>query len=381
VTAFLFEIGEWYETDSPLMELESDEVLTAQKRHLKLLVADKASPDEKKIDDSTNREAESAEAQDGTSETEQAEPGTEEDSLLSSEQRGQMESLGLPEAAIVQMEQKMKALMGSANMPSPMTAMPDMSPDSGEEEPEPAEESEEITTEDANQVPVMTLDDSRRKLRSMGLRKEDIEQLETEQKPSSKITLYAGHAGKIMNLKIAEGDSFEAGTFLFRLGGQVRAIVLANAFQRDAAWISTGYRVEVRMPHVSGEVWEGIVNQGAVSINPNSQSIGVKLAFTAPQNKVRSNLYVVGTIYGDARKNVLAVPREAVIRTEKEERVVVALGGGRFQPVVVTTGVEAGGDVEIIEGLEEGDQVVVMSQFLIDSESSLKASFQRLGEE
>jgi len=75
---------------------------------------------------------------------------------------------------------------------------------------------------------------------------------------------------------------------------------------------------------------------------------------------------------------VLAVPAEAVIRTETGDRVIVALGGGRFKPVAVRTGIETGGQIEIQRGLKEGDEVVVSAQFLIDSESSLQASFGRM---
>jgi len=208
-----------------------------------------------------------------------------------------------------------------------------------------------------------------------------IDQLEEFAEPSDKLTLYAHHAGKIMDLSVSEGDEVEAGDLLFRLGGQVRVNVLANAFQRDAAWIKTGQRVEIRMPHVSGVVWPGVVNQGVVSINPNSQNIGIALAFTAPFDKVKANLYVVGTIFGTAREDVLAVPSDAVIRTEGEERVIRVLGDGRFQPVSVSTGITAGGEVEITAGLEAGDEIVTRAQFLIDSESSLKAGFRRLGGE
>jgi Cu(I)/Ag(I) efflux system membrane fusion protein len=60
--------------------------------------------------------------------------------------------------------------------------------------------------------------------------------------------------------------------------------------------------------------------------------------------------------------------------------VVLALGDGRFQPVDVVTGLQRGGEVEILSGLKEGDAIVVSGQFLIDSESSLQASFMRMSD-
>jgi Cu(I)/Ag(I) efflux system membrane fusion protein len=74
----------------------------------------------------------------------------------------------------------------------------------------------------------------------------------------------------------------------------------------------------------------------------------------------------------------LAVPREALIETGREERVVLSLGDGRFAPRRVVSGLESDDWVQIVEGLEEGDEVVVSAQFLIDSEASLRSSLERM---
>jgi len=219
---------------------------------------------------------------------------------------------------------------------------------------------------------------SRRRLDALGLSADDVRRLEQERAASATLTLHAPLPGKVARLELAEGEAVASGTALFELTGLVRASVLANAFQRDAAWIETGQPVEIQLPHVSGEPFAGVVNQAAVSLDPSSQNIGVRLSFTAPAHLVKSAMYVVGTVYGDVRQDVLAVPQEALIRTATEDRVVVARGAGRFEPVPVRAGIETDGQVEIVSGLREGDEVVVSGQFLIDSESNLQASFRRL---
>jgi Cu(I)/Ag(I) efflux system membrane fusion protein len=83
------------------------------------------------------------------------------------------------------------------------------------------------------------------------------------------------------------------------------------------------------------------------------------------------------TIYGGPKHQVLAVPRAALIETGKQQRVVIDQGGGHFQPRQVTVGVERGDWVEIVDGLDDDEQVVVSGQFLIDSESNLQASLSR----
>jgi len=92
------------------------------------------------------------------------------------------------------------------------------------------------------------------------------------------------------------------------------------------------------------------------------------------------NMFVEAVIYGGPKRDALIVPREALIVTGERESVIRALGDGRFQPVDIVTGMWRGDNVEVLSGLDEGDEVVVSGQFLIDSESSLKASFSRMSE-
>lgn len=228
--------------------------------------------------------------------------------------------------------------------------------------------------------PVQTPAFTRALMLRAGMSDAQIERLEKTGETSPVITLHASHAGEMMDRKVAEGDTVDANGFLFALG-LMRVTVLANAFQRDASWVKPGQPVDVVLPHDSQQVWKGMVSQGAVSIDTSSQNIGVKLTFTAPGDKVKSGMYVVGNIYGQVSKDTLSVPREAVIYTQDEQRVIVALGDGRFKPVMVQTGISTGSEVEILDGLEEGEHVVVSAQFMIDSESSLQASFQRMGGE
>ncbi|HBS26477.1 MAG TPA: hypothetical protein DD827_05015 [Gammaproteobacteria bacterium] len=82
-------------------------------------------------------------------------------------------------------------------------------------------------------------------------------------------------------------------------------------------------------------------------------------------------------IDGGHDHDVLSVPREAVIFSGDVARVIKQVEDNRFRPVEVITGIQTEGKIEIINGIEEGDLIVVSGQFLIDSESNLQASFRR----
>jgi Cu(I)/Ag(I) efflux system membrane fusion protein len=102
------------------------------------------------------------------------------------------------------------------------------------------------------------------------------------------------------------------------------------------------------------------------------------LRFDNPDESLKPNMFANVTIYAGPTSDTVVIPREALIRTGDEERVILSMGEGRYQPRKVIAGIESGDYVEIQRGLAAGDRVVTSGQFLIDSEASLKASLQRM---
>jgi Cu(I)/Ag(I) efflux system membrane fusion protein len=109
-----------------------------------------------------------------------------------------------------------------------------------------------------------------------------------------------------------------------------------------------------------------------------ARTLRARLEFPNPDEALKLNMFVEVKIYGGPKRDVLMLPREAVIQTGERTVAVKALGDGRFQPVEIDTGMWRGEQVELLGGLEEGDEVVVSGQFLIDSEANLQASLRRL---
>jgi Cu(I)/Ag(I) efflux system membrane fusion protein len=99
-----------------------------------------------------------------------------------------------------------------------------------------------------------------------------------------------------------------------------------------------------------------------------------------PPVAVRPNMLATVSLVGDSGPEVLTIPRSALIRSGAEDRVVVALGDGRFAPRRVVAGAESGERVAIREGLTAGERVVVAGQFLLDSEANLRVGLGRLEE-
>jgi Cu(I)/Ag(I) efflux system membrane fusion protein len=152
----------------------------------------------------------------------------------------------------------------------------------------------------------------------------------------------------------------------------------AEVFESQADWVALSQSAEARLNYLPGEVFSGKVNYVYPVLDPKTRTLQVRLRFDNPDERMKPNMYASVTIFGKSHPAALSIPREALIRGRETDRVVVALGNGKYTVYEVMTGIESGGWQEIIAGLKEGDEVVTSAQFLIDSEASLAGSIHRL---
>ena len=127
-------------------------------------------------------------------------------------------------------------------------------------------------------------------------------------------------------------------------------------------WLAEGLSAEISVPAYPGRTWEGQVEYIYPELDPVSRTLKVRLAFGNPDGLLKANMFADVVIYGGPKRDVLAVPAEAVIETGRRSSVVLALGGGRFQPVDVVTGMRGNGMVEILSGLSDDDVIVTVGQ-------------------
>ena len=107
----------------------------------------------------------------------------------------------------------------------------------------------------------------------------------------------------------------------------------------------------------------------------------MRVRFSNEEGELRPNMFAQVIIHADGGGETLVIPREALIRTGEQDRVVLALGEGRFKSIVVKSGRYSSEYAEILDGLEPGDTVVASAQFLLDSESSRTSDFKRMHRE
>ena len=219
---------------------------------------------------------------------------------------------------------------------------------------------------------------SSERLFALGISKGQIDSLRRTRKPRQYISVFAPQDGVVATLPVREGMFIKPSMKVMSLADLSSVWLLAEIFERQADWVSMGDSAQVTLSYLPGREWEGKVEYIYPSLDPKTRTLKVRLRFDNPEEALKPNMYANVKIYGGAKVGILVIPMEALIRTGRNERVVVALGEGRFEARTVKAGIESGDWVEIVSGLKSGEEVVVSGQFLIDSEASIKASFNRM---
>ncbi len=203
--------------------------------------------------------------------------------------------------------------------------------------------------------------------------------LEIEADDGRTVPVTAPVGGLVAEVReVYRGMAVAADTEIMTLVDAGTVWVKGEVFESDGGWLFVGQPVEARFPERPGEVWKGAVELILPKVEYANRTIRYRVRFDNPDGFLLPNMFAELTLHGETGKEVVHIPRQALIREGEAERVIVALGNGRFAPRTVTAGAEFGERLEIRSGLEAGEEVVTSAQFLIDSEASLQASMSRL---
>lgn len=221
---------------------------------------------------------------------------------------------------------------------------------------------------------------SRQRLAALGISAGQIARLGERRQADPLVQVYAHphRGGVVSSLGVREGMYVKPETEIMTVVDLGSVWLIAEVFERQAGWVELGQAAEARIPSMHGRVWRGRVDYLYPELEPMTRTLRVRLRFDNPDEHLKPKMFAQVSLLSAPRAEVVTIPREALIRDGDSERVVLALGRGRFRPRTVVPGIESGDRIEIREGLEAGDAVVVSAQFLIDSEASLRGSFRRM---
>ncbi len=224
------------------------------------------------------------------------------------------------------------------------------------------------------------VESSRNSLRLLNVMDMDIMRIKNNRKVQNTIQLMAPQGGIITRLNINEGSYVEPYQSMFTIVDLSQVWVMVDIYEHQAPWIRKGQQVVITAPAIPARSWNGVVDFIYPEVDAKTRTLRARIVVANPDEALLLNMFVKVNITNTSKQAVLTVPREAVIITGERVTVIKSLGKGHFQPVDVKTGMRGEGNVEILSGLQQGDEIVVSGQFLIDSESSLQASFLRMSE-
>ena len=216
------------------------------------------------------------------------------------------------------------------------------------------------------------------RLRALQLPQSVITQLKKTKQVKQTITVVAPQSGVVDNMNIREGVFVKPGNMVMSIGSLEQVWVEAEVFERQVFQVSAGLPVTMTLDFLPGKSWLGKVDYVYPTLNAKTRTVKLRLRFDNKSQELKPNMFAEVIIHAKSDGDALLVPREAIIRTGSVDRVVLALGEGRFKSIEVNVGQFDEKFVEIVYGLKEGESVVTSAQFLLDSESSKTSDFKRM---
>lgn len=230
----------------------------------------------------------------------------------------------------------------------------------------------------ANEKDVKNIRVLKQKLSTLGYTFDELKTLIKTKKPSNIYHLRYPDTGVLTRLNVKLKQKIEAGKIIGTLKPLYSISAYAKVYETQWIWLKPGQKISMSIRRFPGLSWQGEVRK--VDDLGYSSTTAVKLIADFKANDkldLRLGMQTEMIVYTESKNNVLLVPSSSVIRTGSKNVVVVAKSDGHFQPVDVVTGLDNDEYVEIVSGLEDGMKVVVSGQFLLDSESELRAEISR----
>jgi len=216
------------------------------------------------------------------------------------------------------------------------------------------------------------------RLNALQMPQQAISKLLETKKVQQTVVFTAPQTGFIDNLNIREGFYVEPDITMMSIAALDEVWVDAQVFEREASFVKTGLAASMRLDYLPGKKWQGKVDYIYPSLDERTRTLKLRMRFDNPDYLLKPNMFAQVLIETDDQQARLVVPKNALIRTGSQNRVVLALGDGKFKSVAVELGQVMSTDIEVLNGIEEGDRVVISAQFLLDSESSISSDFKRM---
>jgi membrane fusion protein, copper/silver efflux system len=213
---------------------------------------------------------------------------------------------------------------------------------------------------------------SRERMRAMSIPDELLRQSEQAGTAQARFTVSAPVSGVVAELGVREGVAVNPGMTLFRIAGLERVWAVAEVPEVQAVRLTRGQKVKAALQADASQTFDGELKEILPQISANTRTVQARFEVANKGGRLTPGMLLRLQVVGPSTTRLVA-PAEAVIRTGTRAVVIVRKDDATFEPREVMLGADLGDQVEIAQGLNEGDQVVASGQFLVDSEARLRS--------
>jgi Cu(I)/Ag(I) efflux system membrane fusion protein len=221
------------------------------------------------------------------------------------------------------------------------------------------------------------LGSARERLRLWDISDAQIDELGRTGQIRTKLTIYAPQTGFVIEKNVLLGQEVRMGESLYRIADLSRVWVYGEIYTYEMPFIKVGQKVMMNVAYLPAETFSGKITYVYPYLNPETRTNRVRMEFANPGFHLKPEMYVNLTIhvmYSDR----LTIPADAVLDSGVRSVAFVDIGNGYLEPRDVKIGVRGEDVYEVLAGVKAGERVVTSANFLVDSESSLKAALQQM---
>jgi len=222
------------------------------------------------------------------------------------------------------------------------------------------------------------LDAARERLHLLGLSDSDLKEMATSSLPSQQIVLRSPFSGYVLEKNVTAGQYVGPDQNLLTIADLSTIWVIGDIYEQDLADIKVGQKAVLHLPSFPGEEFDGTIDFIYPMMSEQTRTLKIRLIIRNPQLRLRPGMYAEVQLQHRATET-LVVPSDAILDGGDIQYAFVVHNGIHFEPRQVTIGRSFDDWTEVISGIREGEEVVTSANFLIDSESRLKAAVSGLG--
>lgn len=219
---------------------------------------------------------------------------------------------------------------------------------------------------------------ARLRLELLGMTSSQIDRLEKSGETFYRLPVYAPASGYITELAVRQGMYVMPEMTLMQLADRSSVFLVAQVFGDQIPWLRPGMPVEIDLAEAGVFKREATIDLLYPELDAVTRAQQVRIVLANSDGLLRAGMLAQVRLYGGAREVAVAIPRQALISSGNDNRVVVQAADQRFVVMPVQIGMVSREQVEIVQGLAAGDQVVTSGQFLLDAEAQLQAAAARM---